>query len=188
MTFDFETFPELVTDRLILRRITKDDLTAWLDVWQDEVVLRYLIDFEEMPDEAEVRSIIQWTEAIYKSKAGCRWAITLKPDHTMIGSCGFHLYDATHQWAEIGYELHHDFWRKGMMSEAVSAVVKFCFEEMDMHRVEANVTVGNQASAKLLESLGFTLEGTWRDKVYWQGAFHSLWQYGILRDEFNELV
>ena len=83
-----------------------------------------------------------------------------------------------------GRKLVTNSWRKGIMSEAVLAVVESCFEELDMHRVEANVTVGNQASAKLLESQGFTLEGTWRDKVYGRGAFHSLWQYGILRDEY----
>jgi [ribosomal protein S5]-alanine N-acetyltransferase len=184
--FKFENFPILETQRLILRRITDDDTQAWFAVWNHPNVLRYLIDFETPPDKAEVKSIITWADDIFSRKTGMRWAITLKPDDVMIGSCGFHLYDKSNRWAEIGYELHHDYWRKGIMSEAVSELLRFCFEDLQLHRVEANVTVGNQASAGLLGHLGFTLEGTWRDKVYWHEQFYDLWQFGLLEDEYRQ--
>ena len=103
----------------------------------------------------------------------------------MIGSCGFHDYKPSHRSAEIGYELHHDYWRKGIMTEAVSELLRFCFNDLNLHRVSANVTVGNEASAGLLKSLGFTHEGTWRDCVFWRGAFHSLWQFGLLEGEYG---
>ncbi len=184
-SFDFEDVPTLETKRLNLRRITPDDTTAWLAVWSNPDVLRYLIDFETTPDEAEVKSIIEWADDIFSRKTGIRWAITQKSDDTMIGSCGFHIYDKNNRWAEIGYELHRDFWRQGIMSEAVSELVRFCFNELNLHRVEANVTAGNDASAGLLRHLGFKLEGTWRDKIFWQGQFHSLWQFGLLEDEYQ---
>ncbi len=184
-TFNFEAFPTLETDRLVLRRITPDYTTAWLAVWNNPDVLRYLIDFETTPDEAEVKSIIEWADGIYSRKTGIRWAITQKADNIMIGSAGFHLYDKTHRWAEIGYELHRNFWRQGIMSEAVAELLRFCFDELNLHRVEANVTVGNDASAGLLSHLGFSLEGTWRDKIFWQGQFYSLWQFGLLEDEYQ---
>lgn len=184
--YEFEVFPILETPRLILRQITSEDTQAWLDVWQNDDVLKYLIDFETTPDEAEVRSIIGWVDSIFEAKTGIRWAITLKDEDVMIGSCGFHLYDKTNCWAEIGYELHYEYWRQGIMSEAVKELMRFCFDVLGLHRVEANVTVGNSASAKLLESLGFMLEGAWRDKVYWKGSFHSLWQYGLLEKEYRQ--
>jgi len=184
--FNFETFPILETDRLTLRRITPDDTQAWLAVWNNPDVLRYLIDFETTPDEAEVKSIIEWADGIYSRKTGIRWAITQKSDNTMIGSCGFHVYDKNSRWAEIGYELHRDHWRKGIMSEAVSEVLRFCFDDLNLHRVEANVTEGNDASAGLLRHLGFTFEGTWREKVFWQGQFYSLWQFGLLENEYRQ--
>lgn len=71
------------------------------------------------------------------------------------------------------------------MSEAVGALVQFCFDQLAVHRIEANVTCGNEASAALLRSLGFQLEGTWRERVYWKGAFHSLWQFGLLEPEYR---
>lgn len=184
--FDFETFPTLETERLKLHRITLDDTQAWLAVWNNPDVLRYLIDFETTPDEAEVKSIIEWADSIFSRKTGIRWAITQKSDDTMIGSCGFHLYNKTNRWAEIGYELHYKHWRKGIMSDAVSELLRFCFDELQLHRVEANITVGNDGSAGLLSHLGFMLEGTWRDKVYWQGQFRSLWQFGLLESEYHQ--
>lgn len=183
--FNFDTFPILKTERLTLRQITMNDTQDWLSAWNHPEVLRYLIDFETEPDEAEVKSIIEWADAIYANKTGIRWAITDTDDDVMVGSCGFHLYNPQNRWAEIGYELHFDHWRKGIMSETVNAVLDFCFETLNCHRVEANVTVGNEGSAGLLRSLGFTLEGTWRDKVYWQGEFHSLWQFGLLEGEYK---
>jgi len=185
MAFDFTDFPVLQTERLTLRRIVPTDLQDWLAVWTNEDVLRYLIDFDTVPDETEVTEIIQWADDIYAHKTGIRWAITRTGDDTMIGSVGFHLYNSKNRWAEIGYELHRDHWRQGITSEAVSAVLGFCFDSLNCHRVEANVTVGNDESAGLLKKVGFTLEGTWRDKVYWQGNFHSLWQFSLLEGDLR---
>ena len=103
----------------------------------------------------------------------------------MIGSCGFHLYDKRDSRAEIGYELHADYWRQGIMFEATEAVLAFCFERLGVRRVEADVVEGNAASAALLKKLGFTLEGVWRERVFKRGAYHSLWQFGLLADEYR---
>ncbi len=186
LSFNFETFPTLETERLQLRAITPDDAQAWFDLHQHPEVMRYLTDFETAVTEAEIQEIIEWTQNVVETKFGIRWAITRKPDDLMIGSCGFHDYQPSHRSAEIGYELHYDYWRKGIMSEAVTELLRFCFGDLNLHRVSANVTVGNEASAGLLKSLGFTLEGTWRDKVFWRGAFHSLWQFGLLEDEYRK--
>lgn len=183
--FDFTEFPILKTDRLTLRRIIEQNTSDWLAVWNSPDVLRYMIDFETDPDEAEVRAIIGWCDDIFANKTGIRWAITLTGNDTMIGSCGFHLYDVKNRCAEIGYELHRDHWRTGIMSEAVSAVLQFCFMRLNCHRVEANVTVGNEGSAGLLKKLGFTHEGTWRDKVFWRSEYHDLWQFGLLESEYD---
>lgn len=184
--FDFSTFPMLETERLMLRRIVPDDVEAWLDVWHNADVMRYMIDFEADPTTTEdVIPIIEWADTIFNKQTGIRWAMTLKPADMMIGSVGFHLYAKIHRCAEIGYELHPDYWRKGLMFEATQGVLDFCFNQLNLHRAEANVTVGNIASAELLKKLGFTQEGTWRDKVYNQGQFKSLWQFSLLENEYH---
>ncbi len=186
MTFHLTTLPELETDRLRLRGIVPDDAEVWLAIFSHPSVIRFLIDFNRSQTNLhEIHEIITWTEDIFANKSGMRWALTLKPDTTMIGSCGFHLYSAANRCAEIGYELHHDHWRKGIMSEALHKVLQFGFDELDLHRIEANVAVGNVASAGLLRHLGFELEGTWRNKLFSRGRFHDLWQFGLLKDEFH---
>ncbi len=185
MEFQFEDVPEFETERLTLRRITADDLDDWMAVWRSPGVLDYLIDFEGGPHEDTGREILEWAERIFAEKSGIRWALTLKPNRRMIGSCGFHLFDRRHQRAEIGYELHAEFWRQGLMSEAVGAVLGFCFDTLAVHRVEADVVEGNAASAALQKKAGFTLEGVWRDRVYKRGAYQSLWQFGFLKPEYD---
>lgn len=187
MDFQFNETPTLETERLTLRAISAADLDDWLAVWRSPGALDYLIDFEGAPQKAMGREIVEWTERIFAEGSGIRWALTLKPKDRMIGSCGFHLYDRRHQRVEIGYELHSQYWRQGLMTEAVNAVLGFCFEALAAHRVEADVVEGNAASAALLNKAGFTLEGVWRDRVYKRGAWQSLWQFGILKPEYDAL-
>lgn len=183
--FDFSEFPILESDRLRLRRILPSDAEAWFGIFQNDEVRRYLVDFDDNPIFEELSEIIEWTDAIFENKTGIRWAITLKPDDVMIGSCGFHVYNAKNRSLEIGYELGQDYWRKGIMREATTMVLDFCFSQLNVHRIEADVTVGNDASAGLLRALGFTHEGTWRDKVHVRDQFFSLWQFGLLANEYS---
>ena len=185
--FDFAVLPTLETERLRLRRVTEADESAWLAALRSPGALDYLIDFEGVPDDRLVSDIIVWAQRIFAEQSGIRWAITLKPDPKMIGSCGFHLYERRHRRAEVGYELHSDYWRRGIMTEALAAVLRFCFDELCLHRVEADVVEGNAASAALLNKLGFNLEGLWQDRIYGRGAFHSLWQFALLEAEFRAL-
>lgn len=182
--FDFSMIPTLETERLRLRRIVADDAPDWLSILSHDEVRRYLVDIEQVNFD-EISNIIAWTDEIISNQSGIRWAITLKPDNKMIGTCGFHAYDKSNQRLEIGYELGSDYWRQGIMREAIRAVLDFAFNTLGVHRVEADVTVGNDGSSGLLKNLGFTHEGTWRDRVYAQGQFFSLWQFGLLKDEFE---
>ncbi len=183
--FDFAETPTLETDRLVLRRILDADRRDWLAVFRSPDALDYLIDFDQPPREEDMDEIVGWAERIFVAKTGIRWAITLKPSDQMIGSCGFHVYDTRNQKLEIGYELHSAYWRRGIMTEAVAAVLRFCFERLEAHRVEADVTEGNVASAALLKKLGFTLEGVWRERIYWRGSNQSMWQFGLLAPEYR---
>ncbi|MCY4536659.1 MAG: GNAT family protein [Chloroflexi bacterium] len=186
LAFDFEEAPILESERLRLRRIHPSDLAAWAEIWQCARVRQYLLEFEGAPDDSAVWSIMEWAERIFKRRTGIRWAITLKPKDRMIGSCGFHLYEAQNRRLEIGYELHSAYWRRGIMTEAVSEVLRFCFDCLSVHRVEADVTEGNAASAALLRKLGFVLEGLWRERVYSRGAYHGMWQFGLLESEYRQ--
>ncbi|MCA9904967.1 MAG: GNAT family N-acetyltransferase, partial [Anaerolineae bacterium] len=69
-------------------------------------------------------------------------------------------------------------------TEATHAVVRWCFDNLDLHRVQADCTAGNIASERVLEKVGFTYEGTWRESVFEHGRFVDIKQYGLLRREY----
>ncbi len=186
--FNFGAFPILQTARLRLRRIDKSDLGDWFTVFCSPGVADFLIDFDSAPSEDYIGSFINWADEIYASQTGIRWALTLQPADRLIGTCGFHLYNQRDRRAEIGYELHSAYWRRGLMSEATTAVMGFCFDELALHRLEADVVEGNGASAALLQKLGFTLEGVWRERIAWRGGHHSMWQFGLLAGEYRALI
>ena len=186
--FDFDEIPRLETRRLLLRGISERDHEDWMAVWHSPGVIDYLIDFDSRPDSEMGDEIIAWAGRIFAEGSGIRWAIALKPGTRMIGTCGFHLLSRRDQRAEIGYELHADYWRQGIMHEALGAVMRFCFEGLGLRRLEADVVEGNAASAALLKKAGFTLEGIWRERVIKRGSVHSLWQFGLLEPEYRALL
>ncbi len=181
-----KNFPVLETERLLLRALHEDDQPALRELFGDANVSYYLADQDgPITDEAELMLIIHWANRIYANGSGIRWAICLKGTTRLIGTCGFHLLDGRNQHAEVGYDLAKAYWRQGIMTEALKPVLRFGFEVLKLHRLEANVTEGNIASAKTLLKMGFQQEGVWRERAYLRGQFYDLLQFGLLRREFE---
>ncbi len=184
--FDFTVMPRLETDRLVLRRIRSEaDLSTLYDLFADPEVARYT-DTGPFESLAEAEEVMEWIDGIFANHLGMRWALALKTDEDeMIGTAG---YNQWHRWnhsAEIGYDLMRDVWGRGLMVEALRAVLGFGFREMALNRVEADVTVGNEASVRVLERLGFHQEGLSRQRGYWKGGYHDLLLFGLLRNEWG---
>jgi ribosomal-protein-alanine N-acetyltransferase len=94
-----------------------------------------------------------------------------KETHKTIGDCGFHTWNPTHRRAEIFYTLRNDQYKqKGLMSEALAHVLRYGFEEMNLHRIEAKVGRNNIPSQKLLHKFGFMYEGTCREDYVVDGV------------------
>lgn len=75
--------------------------------------------------------------------------------------------------AEIGYELHRAYWRQGMMTEALPAVLTYGFTKLGLHRIEADPFARNTRSTSLLLKPGFTHEGTLRQRFFFRGHFEN---------------
>lgn len=87
---------------------------------------------------------------------------------------------AEHKRAEIGYEIHPDQWRKGYTIEAVSKVLSFGFNSMDLTRIGAVVFIDNEASNNLLTKIGSQKEGVLRNYMYQNGIAHDTNVYSYL--------
>jgi [ribosomal protein S5]-alanine N-acetyltransferase len=177
-------FPELSSPRLLLRQPTRADADAVFRIFTDPEVLRYYnVDFMTNRDEAV--AIIESRRRRFELGYGMRWGIYLREGGQYIGSCGYEVLHKPWRFAEIGYELGQPYWKQGYMSEALSAIIKYGFARMDLHRVEAQVEPENEASKKVLLKLGFKEEGVARERGYWRGQHHDLVQFGLLARDFT---
>jgi len=91
-------------------------------------------------------------------------------DKEAVGGIGIRLgEDVNRHTASLGYWLSEDFWRHGIMSEAVPAVTDYCFENFPLHRICGEAYANNLASMRVLEKAGFVLEGRLRKNVVKDG-------------------
>jgi RimJ/RimL family protein N-acetyltransferase len=184
-----DDFPILTTGRLLLREFKETDAQAVFDIFSGESVTRHLdSDTMRSIDEAErkTRGCIN----LFNNRHGMRWAITLKEkSDTAIGSCGF--FSVRPAWfsCEVGYELHPDYWRKGVMTEALTAIIDFAYTNrffFPLNRIQALTYLDNPASVGLLKRLGFQDEGIRREYTYWKNRFNDLRCFSLLRREWEE--
>jgi len=112
------------------------------------------------------------------------WGLELRGEGRLVGRCGFVRFRRAHRNAELGFALSRPYWRQGYMGEAVTAVLAYGFDRLDLQRVEAICLAENTASRRLHENARFTLEGTARQAYLQDGIYKDLRRYALLRDEF----
>ena len=155
----FPDFPELETARLHLREITADDLAWYLSHFSRPEIVRGQGFAAPADPEAAGRELRMYILDLFALRAGFRWGIALRGDRELIGSVGYYRWlDDPQPQAEIGYDLAPEWWGRGLMTEALGAVLAFGFERMGLARVEAYVMADNGRSCRILERLGFERE------------------------------
>ncbi len=174
-------FPVLLTERLDLRELDESHVDSLYRVWTDPAVIEFLV-LDPFVEVGQAMDMISLLRGLYPDQ-GIRWAIVDSSSGLVVGTCGFHRLSLEHHRAEIGYELDSRFWRKGLMSEAVKEALRYGFGAMGLNRVEALVTVGNEASAGFLRSVGFSFEGTLRQYEFARGEFQDQWMFSLLRED-----
>lgn len=175
---------ELKTNRLLLRYFTSSDLNFVHQHFSNPKVTAFLYDNEPAETIDAAREILDWCMDS-TSKTHVRWCITQIDGTNPIGTCGFHRYDSTNNAAEIGYDLFPDYWNNGYMSEALTEMLSYGFENLGLNRIYAYVFINNTASNKLLEKLGFSLEGVLREKHYYKGKYYDHNLYSLLRSDWS---
>jgi ribosomal-protein-alanine N-acetyltransferase len=180
-----KAFPVLETERLVLRQACQADVRAFLQVAQDEAVMRYY-GVEPYQSEQQAVKEIEWQHRIFAEGTGVHWVITERDQGLYLGDAGYCEMKERHRRAEVGYKLARACWRRGMISEALTAVLGYGFESMGLNRVEALVDPRNAASAGLLQKLGFAQEGVLREYEYERGAFIDLFMMSLLRREWRQ--
>ena len=179
LNLNFNPFPQISTERLLLRQINNKDVNEIFFLRSDERVMKYLdrVPAKTLDDANEFIGKIIEQE---KTNDAITWAITMKDEPALIGTICFWNILKEHYRAEIGYLLHPEYWGKGLMQEAFSEVINYGFKVMDLHSIEANVNPKNNASIKLLEKNNFTREAYFKENYFYNGKFLDTAIYSLL--------
>jgi ribosomal-protein-alanine N-acetyltransferase len=180
LTVNFTPFPTIHTERLALRELEAADVNEIFFLRSDMDVLKYL-DKEPEKSVDEAKKFIESIKENTIHNNSILWGIALRESHEIIGSICFWRILKEHYRAEIGYVLHPAFQGKGIMDEAIKAVLQYGFEAMQLHSVEANINPANIASMKLLEKNGFVKEAYFKENYYCNGKFIDSAIYSLIR-------
>lgn len=180
ININFLPFPNLETERLILRRIDANDVNEVFLLRSNEAIMKY-IPRPLITTTEEAMEHINMIESKIVGNEGINWAITLKNDPKLIGIIGHYRIKPEHFRAEIGYIIAPDFSGKGIVSEAVKAVVDYGFDVMNLNSIEAIIAPQNHASEKVLLKNKFVKEAHLLENEYYNGTFLDTVIYSLLK-------
>lgn len=170
LKMQFTPFPDIHTPRLHLRHLTPDDANEIFFLRTDEEVQRYIDRPKPKSIEEAIKYINDINTSIDKNES-ILWGISVPSNPALIGYiCLFHV-EVENCRCEVGYLLHPAYHKKGLMKEALSAVLSYGFETMHLHSIIANINPGNVASIALLRSVGFVQEGYFKENFFYDGKF-----------------
>lgn len=184
ISFDFSIFPKLESERLILRKLEHSDANKLNELFSSPEVLMFSASSPMNSLEKAIELIDRFNNS-FKQKTAIQWAITVKENDTLIGTCGSYDWDKKDRKIDIGYLLIPSVWGKGYATEAARAMIKWNFDNLNIHRIQADCTSGHTASENVLLKCGFVEEGIWRESCWEHGRFVDIKQFGLLQKEFN---
>jgi ribosomal-protein-alanine N-acetyltransferase len=169
----FRKFPDIRTKRLLLRQPSMKDAEWYLEHFSRPEVVWGGGDPAPRNIGAAREELRKYMVDLYRKRLGFRWIITIKREGRPIGSLGFYKWAPSAGYqrlpngqAEMGYDLAREHWGKGIMTEAMKAVIDFGFEKMELNRIEVFIMPRNKRSIKLVKNLGFKREGLLRQRYF----------------------
>lgn len=181
----FSSIPELECPRLILRKMTRNDAADMFEYAKSEEVTRFLL-WSPHESVEYTEEYLQYVQTQYRDGKLYDWAVVLKAENKMIGTCGFTHIDLDNSCGEIGYVINPAYRGHGYADEAVKRVIEFGFEKIDLNRIEARYIVGNEASRRVMEKCGMRFEGVARGSMMIKGSFRDIGCCALLRDDLDE--
>lgn len=174
----------LETERLILRRFTSEDAAAMYKNWaSDDRVTKYLT----WPAHSSVdvsRSLLESWVSSYADEKYYQWAIILKENgDEPIGSIGVVKMNENVSMVQIGYCIGKTWWKRGITSEALRAVMDFFFDKVGVNRIESLHDPRNPNSGKVMMKCGMKYEGTLRSSDRNNQGICDASYYSLLKSE-----
>jgi RimJ/RimL family protein N-acetyltransferase len=177
-------FTRIESERLVLRRFRDSDLELFVAYRNDPEVARY--QSWDSFDEREARAFIREMASGQPGVPGdwFQFAIESKEAGVLVGDCALQVDGQEPYRAEIGFTLAREHQGKGFASEAVSRLLDYAFDTLELHRIVAIADCRNEPSWTLLERVVLRQEGHFLKSVWFKGEWSDEYLYAVLKDEW----
>ena len=183
-TDSYPYMPDLNTPRLCLRKLTMHDAPDIYHYSRDTEVARHVL-WEAHRSIGDSRAYLRYMLRRYRNHEPASWGIEYTQTGEIIGTIGFMWIQSDNSAAEVGYSLSRDYWNRGIMTEALKAVIAHGFGSMNLNRIEAQHETTNPASGAVMRKCGMQKEGTLRQRLYNKGRYVDVDLYAILRRDYT---
>ncbi len=144
-------------------------------------------------DDKELRWLVQSADdlfsmsevSLYPESTPTEMVFRIEHGEDLVGEIRFKSLRWFNRKAELSIIIKKEFQKKGFGKSALKMIVDYAFNKMNLHRLEAEVIENNSPSIKLVEQLGFKLEGKLREAKYTEGGYVDILRYGILKNEYK---
>lgn len=179
----FRDPPEITTPRLILRKLKKSDYRDMYEYACDPAVTEYLT-WQPHANPTWTMRYLAYVATRYRTGEFFDWAVVVRENQKMIGTCGFTSFSYDHNSGELGYVLNRNYWGQGLAVEAVRAVMEVGFLTLNLHRIEARFMQGNERSRRVMEKSGMIFEGYQREAMYILDKYRTIGTCAILFSDY----
>lgn len=178
--------PRLRTQRLLLRKANMSDAADLYEYGRNPQVAQHVL-WEAYASIHDARAYVRYLQRQYRNHVPSSWCIEHLETGKVIGTIGLMWWNQEHNSAEIGYSLSQDYWNQGLMTEALQEVLRYSFEELNIHRLEAQHECTNPASGRVMEKVGMRKEGMLQGRLRNKGRYVDVYLYAILRENWRAL-
>ncbi|GAA4737105.1 GNAT family N-acetyltransferase [Flavisolibacter ginsenosidimutans] len=179
--------PQLSTNRLLLRSLQVTDIASLVKYANNKAIADNVLNIPHPYTEKDAVFWLNFVLQGFQHKERFVFAIVQKEGSEFIGAIGLHPA-GKHDNAEMGYWLGEPFWGGGLMTEAAGVVLKFGFEELNLHKIYATHFTDNIASGKVMVNNGMIKEGELKDQYKVGDVYKSVIQYRLLKNEWAEMA
>jgi len=171
-------------DRINLRKVKESDAGGNYYRWMnDSEVTRFL---ENGVQRYSIESLREYIKEKNKNSSNLFLAIIIKDGKQHIGNIKLGPINWVHRYGDIGIIIgEKDQWSKGYATEAVSLVVKYAFDKLNLHKITAGCTKLNSGSMKAFQKNGFEIEGVREKHFFWQGKYINGILFGLINNNYE---
>jgi RimJ/RimL family protein N-acetyltransferase len=175
--------PRLATERLRLRPFVADDAVELASLASAPEIADTMLEWPHPFSTANARSTIAAQAAIYQAGRAIHFAIERRDRPGLVGGIELCALDNPHRCAELRFWIAEAEWRQGFASEAARAVLRYGFNDLGLHRIDAMHLVRGRSAGAVLRKIGMRQEGILRGRVRKAGRFEDVALYAAIQDE-----